>query len=295
MIRDLFGFRVSEPLSEPNRHLSHQFDLRRVYSALVFVPLFYLLVRYGPPLLFFFLVTFVSLMALWEFYGLYFSERGPRMLMVAGLGLLLAIQCAIQWYNFSGLLSVLTVVTFGYLMYMMLQFTPGKPVLPSFMVIPFGVFYIAVGLGHFILIRSLEEGDLFIFFVILVTWAADTGAYYTGVMMGRRQLAPQLSPKKTVEGFVGGLLLAVLAACVSHFWFFPFFTLTECVIIGILLACLGLLGDLAESAFKRSSGVKDSGTIIPGHGGVLDRLDSLLFTGPAFYYFILLTNTQGGG
>ncbi len=294
MIRDFFGFRGSEPLSEPKPQVFHPFDLRRIYSALVFVPLFYLLVRYGPPVLFFFLVTFVSLLALWEFYRMYFPTHGHRMLMMAGVGLLIFVLSAIQWLEMTGFISLVTVVIFGAIIFLMMNFTPTKQVIPSFLIIPFGALYIGIGLGHFLLIRNLAEGDLFVFFVILVTWTADTAAYFTGVTMGRRQLAPRLSPKKTVEGFVGGLFCAIFVAGLSHFWFFPFLTLVECVIIGVLLACLGLLGDLAESFFKRSSGVKDSGTLIPGHGGFLDRLDSLLFTGPAFYYYILLTNMQAG-
>ncbi|UCE62556.1 MAG: phosphatidate cytidylyltransferase [Nitrospirota bacterium] len=295
MIREFFGFRVTEPLSEPNPQVSRQFDLRRIYSALVFVPLFYLLVRYGPPILFSFLVTAVSLLALWEFYGMSFPTQGHRISMIVGVGLLLLILLPIQYLEKTGIIFILTVVIFGALIFLMMNFTPGKQVIPTHLIFPFGALYIGVGLGHFLLIRNLAEGDLFVFFVILVTWAADTAAYYTGKTMGRRPLAPRLSPKKTVEGFVGGLLCAMFVAGLSHFWFFPFLSLGECVIIGVLLTGLGLLGDLAESYFKRSSGVKDSGTLIPGHGGVLDRLDSLLFTGPAFYYsYIFLTGAAGG-
>ncbi len=292
MIRELFGFRGTEPLSEPNPQVSHQFDLRRIYSALVFIPLFYLLVRYGPPILFSFLVAAVSLLALWEFYGMFFPIQSHRISMIAGLGLLLVILLPIQYLEKTGIISVMTVLIFGALIFLMMNFTPGKQVMPTYLIFPFGALYIGIGLGHFLLLRNLAEGALFVFFVILVTWAADTAAYFTGKTIGRRLLAPHLSPKKTVEGFIGGLLCAMVVAGLSHFWFFPFLTLVECVIIGVLLTGLGLLGDLAESYFKRSSGVKDSGTLIPGHGGVLDRLDSLLFTGPAFYYSYLLLTTM---
>jgi phosphatidate cytidylyltransferase len=215
--------------------------------------------------------------------------------MIVGVGLLLLVLIPIQFLEKTGIIYLLTVVIFGALIFLMMNFTTGKHVMPPYLTFSFGALYIGVGLGHFLLIRNLAEGDLLVIFVILVTWAADTAAYYTGKTMGRRPLAPRLSPKKTVEGFVGGLLCAVFVAGLSHFWFFPFLTLVECVIIGVLLTGLGLLGDLAESYFKRSSGVKDSGTLIPGHGGVLDRLDSLLFTGPAFYYsYIFLTGAAGG-
>ncbi len=296
MIRDFFGFRVSGPLSKPKPPISRQFDIRRIYSALVFVPLFYLLVRYVPPVVFFLLVTIVSLLALWEFHEMSLPHNGHRTLTISAICILIVLLMSIQWFDMTGFLSLLTVVIFGVIIFLMMNFTPTKHVISSNLAFPFGALYIGVGLGHFLLIRNFPQGDLFVFFVILVTWAADTGAYFTGATMGRRPLAPQLSPKKTVEGFWGGLLCAIVVAGLSHFWFFPFLTLIECVIIGALLAGLGLLGDLAESFFKRSFGVKDSGTLIPGHGGILDRLDSLLFTGPAFYYFyILLPILKGGG
>ena len=295
MIRDLFGFRVSGHLTQSDPQISRQFDLRRIYSALIFIPLFYFLVRYGPPVLFFFLVTLVSLLALWEFYRMYFPNHDHQLAAMAGIGLLILVLAGIPWLQGTGLVSLLTVAMMGTILFLMTNVRSTSRAVSPFLVFPFGAFYIGLGLGHFLLIRNLPEGDLLVFFVILVTWTADTGAYFIGMTFGRRQLAPRLSPKKTVEGFLGGLFCAVIVACLSHFWFFPFLTLVECAIIGVLLACLGLVGDLAESFFKRSSGVKDSGTLIPGHGGMLDRLDSLLFTGPAFfYYYILFGNLQAG-
>jgi phosphatidate cytidylyltransferase len=138
------------------------------------------------------------------------------------------------------------------------------------------------------LTRALDGGEFLVFFVVLVTWAGDTGAYYVGMSLGRHQLAPVISPNKTVEGLMGGLLLALAMAVVASLWFLPSLTLADCLATGLLLAGAGLLGDLVESALKRSAGVKDSGMLIPGHGGMLDRLDSLLFTAPIFYYYVTL-------
>lgn len=103
---------------------------------------------------------------------------------------------------------------------------------------------------------------------------------------GVRPLAPRLSPKKTIEGFLGGLLAAPLIAWIGHLWFLPAVTPVDCLILGLLFTALGLLGDLSESALKRSAGVKDSGSLIPGHGGMLDRIDSLLLNAPFFYYYM---------
>jgi phosphatidate cytidylyltransferase len=101
-------------------------------------------------------------------------------------------------------------------------------------------------------------------------------------------LSPIISPKKTVEGLLGGIVLALVVALASQLWFLPSLTATDAVVLAIVMTLAGLLGDLAESAMKRSANQKDSGTLIPGHGGMLDRLDSLLFTAPCFYYYVTL-------
>jgi phosphatidate cytidylyltransferase len=146
--------------------------------------------------------------------------------------------------------------------------------------------YIGLTLSCLLLTRALPDGEFLVFFVVLVTWAGDTGAYILGKTMGRRPLAPVISPKKTVEGFLGGIILALVVAVVSRLWFLPSVTLMDAAVLAILLTSAGLLGDLAESAVKRSVNQKDSGSLIPGHGGMLDRLDSLLFTAPCFYYYV---------
>jgi len=127
-----------------------------------------------------------------------------------------------------------------------------------------------------------------IFFILMVTWGGDAAAYYAGKHFGTRPLAPILSPKKTIEGLIGGIIIAPLIAWGASVWFLPLFTLTDCLVLGIGLTLLGLIGDLSESAFKRQAGAKDSGSLIPGHGGFLDRIDSLLLTVPTFYYYLVV-------
>ena len=147
----------------------------------------------------------------------------------------------------------------------------------------FGILYLGLTLSTLSMTRLLPQGEWLIFFLLMVTWASDTGAYYIGTMYGRHRLAPTISPKKTVEGLVGGLISAILVAYAARWWFFPDFSGLDCVVLATLLTLAGLWGDLTESAMKRSVGMKDSGGILPGHGGMLDRLDSLLFTAPIFY------------
>jgi len=263
------------------------FDGRRIYAALIFVPLFYVLVRYGTPVAFFTLVTAAALLALVEFYRLYFlNQRVPIVAMALGLSLSGLLLASLQWPDLISERVVLLLSLMAVLMYRLGSRRSLSQSLIDSAVLIFGILYISLTLGHLLLTRAQEGGQFLIFFVVLVTWASDTGAYYVGRTLGRHRLAPMVSPNKTVEGLIGGLVLAVLLALVARAWFLPSFTVVDCLATGVLLSLAGSLGDLAESVLKRSAGVKDSGTILPGHGGMLDRLDSLLFTAPVFYYYV---------
>jgi phosphatidate cytidylyltransferase len=271
------------------RTLDHQ----RVYVALIFLPLFYLLVRYAPPVGFFLLVLGASLVALAEFYFLYFREERPVGAILLGLAAATLWLTALQWPAFLSERALLVMILAGLLAYQVAAVIMGvsrgvhRSITDS-AVLLFGVAYVGLTLGHLLLTRALPEGEFLIFFVVLVTWAGDTGAYYVGVRLGRRPLAPAISPRKTVEGLLGGVALAVVAALSARAWFLPGFSIADSVTLGLLLTAAGVLGDLSESVLKRGAGVKDSGTIIPAHGGMLDRLDSLLFAAPAFYYYMVL-------
>jgi phosphatidate cytidylyltransferase len=158
-------------------------------------------------------------------------------------------------------------------------------------VIAFGIFYVAWLLGHLILIRRLGEGPFLIFLVFLVTWANDTAAYYVGSFWGHHQMTPRISPRKTWEGAAGGLLGSVAAAFACRAWFLDSLGAADAAAIGVLVGVAAPLGDLSESVLKRSAGVKDSGALIPGHGGILDRVDSLIFSTPVLYYYFLAVRT----
>lgn len=270
---------------------SKKVDPRRFYSALVFIPLLYLAIRYSPPWLFSLLLGTASLLALWEFLTLYFGTTHNLLPKVAScIAAVILLFSMYEGYSHAlnpWLFGIVNIILTGFL------FSPTamKRHLSSWAAHVFGIFYVAGLLGHFILLRQFDHGIAFIFFVLLITWLADTGGFVVGLSYGRHALAPILSPKKTIEGLIGGVIFSVLGAIISHFWFIPFFSLWECAILGVGIALIGALGDLGESAIKRSVRIKDSGTIIPGHGGVLDRVDSLLLTGPVFYYYVALMSS----
>ena len=261
------------------------FDPKRVYAALVLLPLLYVLTRHLPPLAFFVLITLTVLLAQWEFLGLFIEKRHLSQHALVGFPGAVLLLIAMQWPTVLSFSLALSIILAGLLCYQ-ITLAPSESRHLSMFILLFGILYIGYTLGHFLRLRNQHDGTLLVLFVLLVTWAGDTAAYYVGKTWGSRPLASRLSPNKTIEGFLGGLVVAPLIAWIGHLWFLPAVTPVDCLILGLLFTVLGLLGDLSESALKRHAGVKDSGSLIPGHGGVLDRVDSLLLNAPLFYYYM---------
>lgn len=152
-----------------------------------------------------------------------------------------------------------------------------------------GIFMIPWALAHLINLRDIATyGEYLTLFMMITIWVSDTGAYFSGRFFGRHKLNPEVSPKKTWEGAVGGTLLAVgAAALMQHLFLSTCFSVQTALWLGFLVAVVGQISDLAESVLKRSAGVKDSSNLLPGHGGFLDRFDSYLLLAPLFYYVVL--------
>ena len=164
--------------------------------------------------------------------------------------------------------------------------------LPSSAIAVLATLYVGMLGGSLIRLRAdFEAGWKLIFFLLMVVWLGDAGAYYVGKSLGRHKLSPRISPKKTVEGLAGGIAVSIIAAVVAHLTFFKELPLIHAIISGVILSIAGVIGDLAESMWKRSAAVKDSGTLIPGHGGFLDRFDSIFYTAPILYsYWFLIAH-----
>lgn len=150
----------------------------------------------------------------------------------------------------------------------------------------FGAVYIGFMFAYILLLRFIPQDGLgYVLFAFLVTWANDSAAYFVGIKFGKHKLSPRISPKKSVEGSLGGLGGGLIAAVVVHFFFAK--PLPHLLILAVLVVVAGQFGDLIESIIKRNAGVKDSGSFLPGHGGVLDRFDSLLLAAPVVYYAVV--------
>jgi phosphatidate cytidylyltransferase len=152
-----------------------------------------------------------------------------------------------------------------------------------------GIFYIGFLASHLVLIRQLPDGGAWLIILSAITAGSDSGAYYCGRAIGRTKLSPNISPKKTVEGVAGGLVAGIALSSLFAWMLLPSVNWLFLLPVAALLTGAGICGDLTESVIKRGTDTKDSGTILAGHGGVLDRIDSLLFAGPMLYYLLVLT------
>jgi phosphatidate cytidylyltransferase len=236
------------------------------------------------------MIVVVAVIALIEFLTLgekkgYPILKAPSVvLMLVLLSTFIAAAVSVEFAVFAILLLIPAFYVFSS--------RPLEQALPGTAVCVLGTLYVGMLSGSLLRLRlDFEVGAQLVFFLLLVVWLGDAGAYYVGRSLGRRKLSPRVSPKKTIEGGLGGMATSLVAATVIHFTFLPEFPLVHALIAAALLSVAGVVGDLAESLWKRSADVKDSGTLIPGHGGFLDRFDSILFTAPILYtYWYLLEN-----
>jgi phosphatidate cytidylyltransferase len=206
--------------------------------------------------------------------------------VLSGVGALLPLLFI--WHSGDYFLAALTVATLGIALIFLFSIDDLKASAPEFALAVSGLLYVPLLLGHLVLTRELPHGIQWIFLLLILVMSGDTGAYYVGSSLGRHKLYPLVSPNKSIEGAVGGLAGSLLGVFSARWIFFPELTVVDCLLTALIIGSLGQMGDLFESLLKRSFGVKDSGTIIPGHGGILDRLDSILFAAPAMYYYVVL-------
>ena len=264
--------------------------MSRIITALIVLPILVasILVQWLAPL---FVALALSAMALglYEFW-LLARKRGIRPDVVVGFAGAAAVFTVFYFDRPQEppvlLLLVLPALVIAALAAAMVRGAPFDNMIASVGATVLGVMYVAFLGGHLVAVRTGFEqaraADLLSFF-FLVIMGSDTGAYYTGRALGRHKLAPAISPGKTWEGAVGGMAASLLMAVLAHYWFFPELPLKWALPLAAVMNVLGLLGDLTESALKRGAGAKDAAQILPGHGGLLDRLDSLLFAGVAGY------------
>jgi len=256
---------------------------------LVSVPcLFIITLRGGIPFLS--LVNLIIILGLREFY-LLLATKGYRPYKFIGI----VCGLAVSWHVYRGGAAISLLMTMTLLLIMIRElFRRDKShSLNHIAVTVLGVLYVGWLGSHLVMLRELPAvvgvsdsvGAKLIFFVAAVTWVGDTTAYLVGIAVGAHLLLPRVSPKKTVEGAIGGLIGSTGAGLLCSVTFMPFITPVTGAFLGLAGGLFGQLGDLVESLLKRDVGIKDTAGLIPGHGGILDRFDSLLFSGPVLYYY----------
>ncbi|HYR27056.1 MAG TPA: phosphatidate cytidylyltransferase [Thermoanaerobaculia bacterium] len=259
----------------------------REITAAIGAPIAIWIVGWGPEPVFNAVIALISILALYEFLTLG-KAKGYDVPVILCILIMLVLMAAFILPDVSvelGMFTALLLIPAWYV----IGRKDLEESLPSSAVAVLATTYVGMLAGSLIRLHNdFAEGSKLVFFLLLVVWLGDSGAYYVGKTFGKHKLT-RISPKKTVEGLMGGIATSIITAVVIHFTFFREFPLLHASIAGVILSFAGVVGDLAESMWKRSAAVKDSGTLIPGHGGFLDRFDSIFFTAPILYsYWALL-------
>jgi len=272
--------------------------LKRWLTAIAALPLLFGVILKGGHLLFAALIVIAAILSLGEYFSIVLNDRvktkdpaskaqSPNRLYLKVSAFIIGLMIILAAFNnlFDVMIGlvILNVVLSG--LYLLREFRSDQLALEIIAKQVLGVIYIPLFLSCLVLIRNGHDGVKWVFFLLLLVFACDTGAYYIGTYMGRRKLCPSISPGKTVEGSIGGIAASLGAGLIFKNFFLLQMPWGYIILFCLSIAAAGQVGDLFESALKRSANVKDSGVILPGHGGILDRIDALLFAAPVAYFF----------
>jgi len=244
------------------------------------------------PAYFIALAAIAIFLGMHEFYSLA-ARVGLHCERWLAFGAGAAILVGFAYAQFGLIIAALVVVTILSLILALSRPAEFESSLASTAATVFGVVYVPLLMGFAVAIKLTDhqqnrQGSKLLGFVFLVVIASDVGAYFTGRAIGKHKLAPNISPGKTVEGGIGGLVLGMVGAIISKTLFFAEIQWSHLLVLSVIVVVIGVFGDLCESMLKRGAKAKDAASIIPGHGGILDRLDSLLFNAPLIYYYYVL-------
>ncbi|MFO7885708.1 MAG: phosphatidate cytidylyltransferase [Desulfobacteraceae bacterium] len=260
--------------------------IKRWITALVLIVFLFLIVLKGSQLLFTLFMAAAAALCLLEYFSIVsVSDQIPLKIKISAQITSLALVAGAH-YGYPDLLLVLLACNTLFLSVLVLaDFSGDKCTIDASARQVQALVYIPLVLALLVLLRNSENGALFVLWLWIIIGVSDTGAFYVGRNFGRHFLAPRVSPKKTVEGALGGLGAAVVSGVIFSLLFLPDISFFTAAVFALTAAAAGQTGDLFESAMKRSCSIKDSGKILPGHGGLLDRLDGLLFAVPIAYGF----------
>jgi phosphatidate cytidylyltransferase len=260
--------------------------IKRWITAIAIVPFLILLISMGGTFWLAVVVNIICIMALWEYFRIVLKKNQKTTATVFQILALFTGSAVIWAVYFRSINLVLDIIVLNVVISVLIslpKFRSDSAVLEIVFKQGIGIIYIPLFLSYIILIRSGYNGMVWIFLLLIVVFLGDTGAFYLGSYFGQHKLCPAVSPNKTVEGALGGLAANLGSGALIKFLFLPELPWGLSLFSFICIGIAGQMGDLFESQIKRVADIKDSGTILPGHGGVLDRIDALLFAAPVAY------------
>jgi len=265
---------------------------QRFLTAAVLGPLVFIVLWWGGRRFFYPVLLGVSAICLYEYFALCF----PGQPVIHGLGIifgLFPVCSALLWEDPEFIVLSVYAAFVGTIFLFLASYSRWSNLLWNWATFFMGITYIGVCAAHLEFLRSLPMGREWVLFLLVTIFSGDAGAYYVGKGLGSHKLCPKISKGKTVEGAVGGLAVNAIAAL--FIWFTVLRNIDPRILVplALVIGTIGQVGDLAESSVKRSVGVKDSGKILPGHGGMFDRIDALLLAAPFLYWFLSLGKIDG--
>ncbi len=266
--------------------------LKRYLTAAIAVPIAAILIEFGPPLIISAIIFIIALIASYE-YQTILSKQDIKIRIYV---FLLAVALQYYFFHFFGWQYAGLALFYSIILISLSEFfsnDSNEKRVQRILAASFGLLFISFSLGHLIFLRNIvpgndELGRDLIFYIFGTVWIADTFAYHIGKKYGKHKMAPSISPGKTWEGFFACIIGGIISSILWGLWLELGFKFIYYITLGIILPILGHIGDLTESIFKRSVNIKDSSSILPGHGGFFDRMDSMFFTAPIFFYIIKL-------
>jgi len=237
----------------------------------------------GGALLFALLIAVISFIGLLEYCHMTLPGRGVEGILISASGVVIPLLFYLR--SAAAMAFAIALFLISIAVHTLFRFSDVREAASEAALLFFGIIYVPYLLGYLILLRNHPAGLNWILLMLFMIMSGDSAAYFGGCLFGKHKLYPAVSPNKSIEGALFGLAGSVAGAMVAKLIFFSELSVVNGILAALLIGTLGQVGDLFESLIKRSCGVKDSGRIIPGHGGILDRLDSILFAAPATYYY----------
>jgi len=271
---------------------------KRVLSALIAIVVAAPFIIFAGKFAIYLFTLLIQAGCLYEYFGMVMGKDYPKNLRLSGVFTGIAVLFIYIFFGRDAFISALTFSMVGYSVYYLLRVeknvhelmptngTKVGKVFSDFSLTIFGVFFFSLLLGYIPLLRDCYEGLQWVILLMAVVWLGDTGAYFVGSKYGKRKLYPKISPNKSLEGALGGIIFSIVAATLCKWIFFSSLGYIDCIILGTMGGVFGQVGDLVESMIKRAVDVKDSGVAMPGHGGVFDRFDGIIFAAPFFYFYV---------